>query len=117
MAYTPYSKRTERFKKADRARVKKYRIAHPDRIRKNNFARMARVYSISPEERTLLLLCVCEICGLNNTKKGVGIDHNHTTNNNRGVLCGRCNVGLGQFKDNPALLYEAKLYLERVANL
>ena len=38
-------------------------------------------------------------------------DHDHTTKKPRGVLCVNCNVGLGNFKDSPALLEAAIAYL------
>ena len=50
----------------------------------------------------------CAICG-NNTD--LVIDHDHKTGNFRGVLCRRCNLGLGHFNDNPALLLKAVDYL------
>lgn len=41
------------------------------------------------------------------------VDHNHTTDKIRGLLCFDCNRGLGNFKDDPQLLLTAALYLER----
>jgi len=38
-------------------------------------------------------------------------DHNHATQQPRGLLCSRCNTGLGMFKDNPSLLEIAAGYL------
>lgn len=41
------------------------------------------------------------------------VDHCHSTNTRRGLLCGDCNKGLGMFRDNPALLRAAAAYIER----
>ena len=50
----------------------------------------------------------CVICG--STEKLV-VDHCHTTNQVRGMLCNHCNRGLGHFRDNPDLLEFARIYL------
>ena len=39
------------------------------------------------------------------------IDHDHVTGVFRGVLCHRCNLGVGYFRDDPALLRAAVEYL------
>ena len=59
----------------------------------------------------------CKIC---NTKvpRGQGrfhIDHCHTTGKIRGLLCSKCNVGLGQFDDNIGKLNNAIRYLTDAA--
>jgi len=41
------------------------------------------------------------------------IDHNHDTGEIRGMLCSKCNTGLGLFKDNEAYLLEAVEYLRK----
>lgn len=55
----------------------------------------------------------CAICGINaeETKQGLAVDHSHETDQVRGLLCMRCNVGLGYFKDNINSLNEAVNYL------
>ncbi|MEK7557448.1 MAG: endonuclease VII domain-containing protein [Patescibacteria group bacterium] len=56
----------------------------------------------------------CRICG-DSGKGGTGkfptVDHCHKTNTVRGILCGRCNTGIGFFKDSPALCIMAARYL------
>jgi hypothetical protein len=67
---------------------------------------------------------VCAICGMPETKKqrrGVNlpetpdslhVDHDHVTGQVRGLLCYRCNTGIGKLWDDPNLLRKAADYLE-----
>src|SRR5262249_52775920 len=41
------------------------------------------------------------------------IDHCHITRWVRGLLCRKCNLGLGHFDDNPVFLFKAALYALR----
>lgn len=40
------------------------------------------------------------------------VDHNHTTGKVQSLLCRRCNLGLGNFKESPELLVRAAEYLK-----
>ncbi len=40
------------------------------------------------------------------------VDHDHKTNQIRGLLCVNCNAGLGQFKDKVQFLAKAIVYLD-----
>jgi len=51
----------------------------------------------------------CAICG--KITEELCIDHNHTTNELRGLLCRNHNVGLSWFDDNPEFLRKAADYL------
>lgn len=58
----------------------------------------------------------CAICGCGPNGNGkqygrLSIDHDHDTNEIRGLLCSTCNSGLGMFKDDPYLLELAADYL------
>lgn len=44
-------------------------------------------------------------------KKRLAIDHCHETGYIRGLLCHRCNLGLGSFRDSVELLLSAAAYL------
>jgi len=62
---------------------------------------------------------LCAICGTD-TPGGKGqfhADHDHETNQPRGVLCHNCNIALGNFRDNPEILRAAVEYLERWHNV
>ena len=55
---------------------------------------------------------VCAICGTDDPGKlDFCADHDHATGIKRGVLCRKCNAGLGQFNDNPELIAKAIEYL------
>ena len=55
----------------------------------------------------------CFICGVElQLSKDVHLDHDHATDQVRGLLCRNCNLGLGSFKDSPELLRRAAFYLE-----
>ena len=54
---------------------------------------------------------VCEICGRTNGARRLAVDHDHNTGKVRGLLCHRCNAGLGLFRDDPSILTLAREYL------
>jgi Recombination endonuclease VII len=54
----------------------------------------------------------CAICGRDQETK-LAVDHDHQTGERRGLLCKQCNVGLGYFRDDTAVLERAISYLNR----
>jgi hypothetical protein len=55
---------------------------------------------------------VCAICRGTQTVR-LAVDHSHKTGDTRGLLCRRCNLGLGFFDDSPGTLMAAIAYLAR----
>lgn len=51
---------------------------------------------------------VCAACG---TAEATQVDHDHVTGRVRGILCLHCNAGMGAFRDDPRLIYQAIDYL------
>lgn len=51
----------------------------------------------------------CAIC--DGLPKKLVVDHDHEANRTRGLLCIKCNAGLGQFNDNLVILQRAVDYL------
>jgi hypothetical protein len=105
---------------------KKYYWSSPERRkrhRRNDFeARLLKKYNISYEEFVHLLEAQdgkCAICGdilldkPTSGKKMPSVDHNHSTGEVRGILCQRCNVGLGLFRDDICFLANAIEYLAK----
>jgi len=50
-------------------------------------------------------------CALCSSRDTLRIDHDHSTGAIRGVLCNKCNLGLGMFKDDPEVLEAAAHYV------
>lgn len=76
-----------------------------------------RLYNLTIQEYEKLLKSQNHRCAICESKIGnsktsrLFVDHCHTTNIIRGLLCSNCNHGLGQFKDSPKLLKRAISYL------
>lgn len=101
----------------NRVRQKNYRKQHPEKIRelKRHYMRK-RLYGVCREEYERRLVeqdYRCAICRGLPGKFSLSVDHDHTTNAVRQLLCNNCNRGLGAFKDNTALLQAAIEYLRR----
>ena len=85
------------------------------------FKNIENKYGLTPEQYTLMRVdqrdC-CKICGSHASEhvRGLHVDHNHSTGDVRGLLCGNCNKGLGNFKDQPVLLLKALEYLITYGN-
>lgn len=58
----------------------------------------------------------CAICKIpvSNLPKTLDVDHCHITGKIRGLLCGKCNMGIGYFKDDTTLLEAAIKYLQAI---
>jgi predicted nucleic acid-binding Zn ribbon protein len=76
------------------------------------------MYDMGQEEYEALLAAQdgrCAICGSPDwpgKHDRPHVDHDHVTGRVRGLLCGKCNNGLGMFDDDPARLRAAAEYLE-----
>jgi hypothetical protein len=96
------------------------------RLRERKY-RIQKQYGLSPERYEAMLAAQggrCAICGTSEPRLNSNavyyctfsfhVDHCHETGKVRGLLCSRCNVGLGSFEDDVELLERAVAYLRAV---
>jgi hypothetical protein len=93
------------------------RKVNPQRLRTiEHRSHNLRTYGLTIEryeEMSLAQGGVCAICrGVNVDGKRLHVDHCHTTGVVRGLLCGRCNRGIGNFDDDSDRLMQAAYYLK-----
>lgn len=74
-------------------------------------------YGISLEDFNGLIEFQNNLCGIcfkpiEHNRKSLNVDHDHETNEVRGILCSSCNTGLGRFGDSVEGLKRAIYYLE-----
>ena len=110
--------RDARKKDGRRSRCKacraEYRRQHPGMP--GTSRRLRRKYGIALTEYDDLLEIQgngCAICGMSPEENGrrLAVDHNHEMGEVRGLLCTNCNLGIGNFRDDPSLTSKATDYL------
>lgn len=94
----------------------RYRQEFPEKAEECRIrSALKRTYGITLEQRDRMIAAqgfACAICAkaLGDGRKA-HVDHCHTTGRVRGMLCGKCNSGLGMFNDNVDLMMTAATYL------
>jgi len=108
----------------ERKRSPEYRAVAREQSRRYHFAHSIHArFGITAQEYEAMLESqkgVCALCGQEEKehdhrfkfKRRLAVDHNHSTGKIRGLLCARCNKGIGHFLDNPDLLQCAIEYLK-----
>ena len=97
-----------------------WKARNPDKIAKLNRDSSLRRYKITQERYDELLALqqgTCGICGTTDPGRSKDkyfcIDHDHATNTIRGLLCARCNLGIGYLQDDLRILSNAITYLQQ----
>lgn len=97
--------------------VKELATANPERLalRYRN-QKIKQKYGLNPSEFNAMLNSQgngCAICGEQfESPSHACVDHDHQTSEVRGLLCRKCNSGIGQFNDKLNLLERAVEYLQ-----
>lgn len=95
-----------------------------DQSHEKRLARNLRRYGVSPVDYQRMLAeqgGACAICkrppdvGGPQRAQRLHVDHCHATGLVRGLLCSKCNFGLGLFDDDPTRMERAVLYLRNAA--
>jgi len=97
------------------ARSRAYHAANRDRAASE---RLQRNYGISLADYDEALEAQdngCAICGKTEAEEGkrLAVDHNHETDQVRGLLCENCNRAIGLLRHDPELLCSATVYLDQ----
>lgn len=91
-------------------RYKNHKRAHKNTQLKNSFGITIDDYeSILSGQKGQCCICKVEP----EKSKMLSVDHCHKTGRVRGLLCSKCNCGLGQFNDDAKLLEKAIEYLRK----
>lgn len=72
---------------------------------------MRRKYGLTESTHDSMLAEQGGVCAICKAPSPDSVDHCHGTGRVRGILCRRCNAGLGYFRDQPALMRKAARYL------
>ena len=124
---SPESKRTrseyskewyQRTKPLRLAQAKEYRDTHKPLMRLSNFKQH---YDLTQEQLDYIIAWKegkCAACGVALVEVGQGtdrgvVDHDHSNDKFRAILCYPCNHVLGHAKDNPETLRKCAEYLEK----
>jgi len=135
-AFDTYPKYNKRYAKSmctvcDREKKREWRAENPEKVKKQNKksnskrtteqhrkSDLRKKYGMTLEDFETMIAKqghLCAICSTDLSElntKNVHIDHCHTNGHVRGILCRKCNVGLGFFMDNKENLRSAIEYLE-----
>lgn len=106
----------------DVARTRLYKHGRSDRTKSGYYdyhreMHLKRKYNLSVEEYNAMIEAQnnqCAICNyeFGQRKGDIHVDHCHTSGQVRGLLCDKCNRGLGYFNDNTEALINASNYIK-----
>lgn len=100
------------------ARISARKMDRTKRLRRYH-AYQIRAFGLTPEDYVRMLdeqHGVCAICGgpqVGGKNRRLCVDHCHKTGEVRGLLCTKCNAGLGMYDDNVDTLAKALAYLRK----
>lgn len=97
----------------------KARMSTPEmmeRRKRDAWLRCLRGFGITEEHYNEMFarqLGLCGICHKPENDIKLAVDHDHVTKVVRGLLCKKCNMAIGLLGDDPQIVTNAALYLQR----
>lgn len=107
----------EHYRQIEARKRERIRQDRPDEYRRQYMSsNLKKTHGITLEQKRSMLSAQggkCAICGT--TEPGgrgdFHVDHSHENGKIRGVLCHRCNIGIGSLREDVAILFSAIDYL------
>lgn len=108
-------------KKSELTRMKNYRLKNLDKFKKyDKKLGLKKKYNLTIEQFEQMRIDQNNCCALClttfKTGKDTCVDHCHKTNKVRGLLCHKCNTGIGALNDSIVLLKKAIEYINYWTN-
>lgn len=105
-------------KLSDAQRISRGFLTKKEKNKNHNRRAYLRKYNCTEEDFNIIFLSQngeCAICKTHQSqmKKSLSLDHCHTTNKVRGLLCQKCNFMLGLAKDSIDILKNSLIYLAK----
>ena len=111
------SNKTTKYNKTEEYKMKKRIYDNEYKLQKKNLL-LKNKYGINLSEFSIMLIkqnTKCKICeNIFENKRDICVDHCHTSNKVRGLLCRKCNCALGLFNDNIMILRKAIEYIGEI---
>lgn len=82
-------------------------------LRQDKMRQIKNRYKITEEYYECMLISQRNLCAICWGNLKLSVDHDHDTNEVRGLLCSNCNVGIGYLDHNICNLNRAIKYLDR----
>lgn len=109
------------YQQSERGKVRAKRYKQSEQGKRKQKKAVLKKYGLTPENYDQMLTDQrgrCAICGghWSEFQRGLAVDHNKETGIVRELLCGGCNMGIGQLKHDTELLESAIAYLWKHQN-
>ncbi len=80
---------------------------------KNKYGINEEIYNSIVEKQNMS----CAICKKITPLERLCVDHNHSNGKVRGLLCRKCNAGLGLFDDSKSNILNALIYINKLESI